>query len=73
MGVSIDLKKELKFLIDKENDTGILNAIRSLLIKTNLDATLKSKLTERALQSEQDIASKRTLTKQEAIERLKDL
>lgn len=69
MAVSIDIKKELKQLIDKENNSSILQAIRTLLTKTSLDSTLKAKLTERALQSEQDIASNRVLSKEEVIKR----
>jgi len=69
MAVSIDIKKELKQLIEKENDTSVLQAIWTLLSKTSLDSTLKAKLTERALKSERDIASKKVLSKEEVIEK----
>lgn len=72
MAVSIDIKKELKALIDNENDTSILQAIKTLLLKTNLDGELKEKLTGRALQSEQDITAKRLFNKNEAVNRLKE-
>lgn len=65
MAISLDIKTELKQLIEKENDTRILEAIRTLLSKTSLDATLKEKLTQRALNSENDIAQDHLFTKEE--------
>ncbi len=73
MAVSVDIKKELKQLIEKESDTSILQAILTLLSKSSLDSTLKAKLTERALKSEQDISSKRIMSKEEIIKRSSDL
>jgi hypothetical protein len=65
MAVSIDIKTELKQLIERESDTSILQAIRTILTKTSLDGVLKEKLTKRALQSEDDIVSTRLLSKEE--------
>lgn len=65
MAVSINIKTELKQLIEKENDTRILDAIRTLLTKTSLDSELKSKLSNRALKSENDIKEGRVFTKDE--------
>jgi hypothetical protein len=73
MAVSVDIKEELKLLIEKESDTSILQAILTLLSKTSLDSTLKAKLTERALKSELDISSKRIMSKEDVIKRSIDL
>jgi len=54
---AIDLKTELKQLIDSEQDISILQSFATLLRKTRMDKTLKRKLTERALNSEEDILS----------------
>lgn len=72
MAVSIDIKTELKQLIERESDTSILQAIRTLLTKTSLDSVLKEKLTKRALQSEEDIDSSRLLSKEEMRKRTHD-
>jgi hypothetical protein len=72
MAVSIDIKSELKQLIERESDTSILQAIRTLLTKTSLDSMLKEKLTKRALKSEEDIIAERLLTKEEMIKRTND-
>ena len=69
MALSVDIKEELKQLIEKENDTSILHAIKTILSKTSLDSTLKAKLTERALKSELDISSNRVLSKEDVIKR----
>ena len=64
---AINLKSELIQLIEEEKDESILKAIKTLLQKTGLDATLKEKLTNRALQSEKEIASGKLLSKEEVI------
>ena len=51
----IDIKEELRTLIEKENDLHILEAIKTLLVKSSLDPILKEKLTSRALKAEEDI------------------
>jgi len=56
---AINLKTEVKQLIEEEQDESILKAIRTLLQKVGLNATLKEKLTSRALQSEIEIKSGR--------------
>lgn len=71
MAVSVDIKKELKQLIEKENDASVLQAIWKILSKTSLDSTLKAKLTERALEAEQDIEFKRIMSKEEVIKSTK--
>jgi len=64
---AINLKSELIQLIEEEKDESILKAIKTLLQKTGLDATLKEKLTNRALQSEKEIISGKLLSKAEVI------
>jgi hypothetical protein len=63
----IDLKSELIQLIEEERDESILKAIKTLLQKAGLDATLKEKLTNRALQSEKEIESGKLLIKEDVI------
>lgn len=64
---AINLKSELIQLIEEERDENILKAIKTLLQKTGLNATLKEKLTNRALQSEKEIASGKLLSKEDII------
>ena len=61
------IKTELKLLIEREGDMGILKAIKTLLLKTTLDTDLKIKLTGRALRAETDIKEGRVLSKSEFI------
>jgi hypothetical protein len=56
---AMELKSELKRLIEKEGDLGVLNAILTILQKTSLEPALKNKLTNRAHQSEEDIKTGR--------------
>jgi len=72
MAVAIDIKLELKQLIERESDASILQAIRTLLTKTSLDSVLKEKLTKRALQSEEDIAAGHLFGKEEMMKRTTD-
>ena len=72
MAVAIDIKSELKQLIERESDASILQAIRTLLTKTSLDSVLKEKLTKRALQSEEDIATGHFFDKEEMMKRTTD-
>jgi hypothetical protein len=62
---AIDLKQELKTLIEKENDLHILEAIKTILVKSSLDPVLKEKLTSRALKAEEDIRAGRVYTREE--------
>jgi hypothetical protein len=61
----IDIKQELRTLIEKENDLHVLEAIKTLLVKSSLNPILKEKLTSRALKAEKDIKSGRVYTKEE--------
>lgn len=60
-----DIKRELKTLIEKEKDLHILEAIKTLLVKSGLDSSLKEKLTSRALKAEEDIQAGRVYTRKE--------
>jgi hypothetical protein len=60
-----DIKQELRMLIEKENDLHILEAIKTLLVKSSLDPILKEKLTSRALKAEEDIQAGRVYTRKE--------
>ena len=61
----VDIKTELRELIEKETDSSILEAIKTLLKKSSLNPTLKEKLTSRALKAEEDIAAGRVMDKKE--------
>lgn len=69
---TIDIKTELRTLIEKENDHHILEAIKTLLKKSSLDPHLKEKLTNRALKSEEDIAAGRVMERKEFEQKLND-
>lgn len=62
---TIDIKQELKTLIEKEKDLHILEAIKTLLVKSSLDPILKEKLSSRALKAEEDIQAGRVYTRKE--------
>ncbi len=52
---TLDIRVELKKMIDQEVNDNVLEAIKTLLSKSTLDKTLKDKLSSRALKSEEDI------------------
>jgi hypothetical protein len=62
---AIDIKQELWTLIEKEKDLHVLEAIKTLLVKSSLDPVLKEKLTSRALKAEEDIKEGRVYTREE--------
>ena len=66
------IKSELQELIERENDPNVLEAILILLKKTNVDPTLKDKLTSRALKAENDIKEGRIFNKSEAKTRINE-
>lgn len=67
---TIDIKTELRTLIENETDNSILEAIKTLLKKTHLNPILKEKLTSRALKSEEDISAGRVMDRSEIEQRL---
>ena len=62
---ALDIKTELRELIDKETDTSVLKAIKTLLEKSSLNPMLKEKLTSRALKAEEDISAGRVMDRKE--------
>ena len=66
---AIQIKTELQQMIEQESDVKVLEAIMTILQKTNLDPVLKHKLTNRALKSEEAIKAGRVFTKEEVMQR----
>ncbi|WP_026950171.1 hypothetical protein [Algoriphagus mannitolivorans] len=64
------IKQELRRLIEKENDLHLLEAIKTLLVKSSLDPVLKEKLTTRALKAEEDIQAGRVYSRKELEKKL---
>lgn len=60
-----DIKQELWTLIEREKDLHVLEAIKTLLVKSSLDPILKEKLTSRALKAEEDIQAGRVHSRKE--------
>ena len=52
-------------MIEQEKAMSVLEAIRTILQKTNLNPVLKEKLTARALKSEKDITEGHLFNKEE--------
>ena len=67
---TVDIKQELRSLIDQEKDLHILEAIKTLLQKSSLNPVLKEKLTSRALKSEKDIKEGKVYTRAEMEKKL---
>jgi hypothetical protein len=63
----MEIRTELQQMIENETDMGVLQAIRTILLKTSLNPALKEKLTARALKSEDDIKAGRVYSKEEVI------
>jgi hypothetical protein len=66
---AVELKSELRNMIEQETDINILKAIHTILQKTSLNPVLKEKLTARANKSEDDIKAGRLFSKEEIIKR----
>lgn len=66
---TLEIKIELQQMIELESDIQILEAIRTILQKTNSDPLLKEKLTNRALRSEEAIKMGKVFTREEVIQR----
>ena len=62
---TVDIKTELRELIEKETDSSILETIKTLLKKSSLNPTLKEKLSSRALKAEEDIIAGRVMNRKE--------
>ena len=66
------IKTELQELIEREQDIDILEAIRTLLQKRQLDTVRKDKLSSRAERAEADIRQGRLYTRKEVENRTND-
>lgn len=66
---AVEIKTQLRQMIEDETDLGVLQAIYTILLKTSLDPALKEKLTLRALKSEEDIKAGRVFSKEEVVKR----
>ncbi|MCA2951407.1 hypothetical protein [Microcystis sp. M112S1] len=66
---AMEIRTELQQMIEHETDLSVLQAIRTILLKTGLNPVLKEKLTARALRSEDDIKAGRVYSKEEVIQR----
>ena len=66
---AVEIRTELQQMIEHETDISVLQAIRTILLKTRLNPILKEKLTIRALKSEEDIKTGRVFSKDEVIRR----
>ncbi|MCF1753247.1 hypothetical protein [Mariniradius sediminis] len=64
------IKSELKELIEREDDVDVLMAIKTLLLKTNLDPEIVERMSSRALKAEKDIIDRRVMTREELEEKL---
>jgi hypothetical protein len=64
-----EIRTELQQMIEHETDVTVLQAIRTILLKTGLNPVLREKLTARALRSEDDIEAGRLYSKEEVIQR----
>lgn len=67
---AMEIKGELRRMIEQETDVNLLEAIRALLEKASLNPALKEVLTNRALKAEADIASRRVYPRDEVIRML---
>ncbi len=65
-----NIKIELQELLAKENDLNVLEAIRSILIRTNLDPVLKAKLSLRALNAERNIQEGKVFNRKDVEQRI---
>lgn len=68
---TLALKNEILKKLKLTNDESMLDIINKLLDKAALDQKLKKKLTQRALNSEEDIINGKTFSKKEALKKLK--
>lgn len=70
---ALEIKTELKQLIDQQEDTSLLKAIKILLQKAGLDSSLREKLSGRALRAEKDIKDGRVMSRAEVVRKTNKL
>ena len=69
---AIEIKTELKSMIENETDLDVLEAVKTLLQRTQSSNILKEKLSSRALKAQSDIKEGRVLDRAEMNKRLND-
>ncbi len=62
---ALDIKEEIRSLIEKEDNLHVLELIKDVLTKYKINPDLKERLTSRALKSEEDIKFGRVFSKEE--------
>ena len=67
---AIDIKTELKSLIEQETDLRVLEAVKALFTQKELDPTIEKEMISRVLKSEQDIKEGKLYTIEEAESRI---
>ena len=63
---TIDIKSELKDLIDQETNLSLLETIKALFAQKDFDLSLEKEMISRVLESERDIKEGRVCTVDEA-------
>ena len=63
---TIDIKTELKSLIDQETNLSLLETVKALFKQKDFDPAIEKELISRALKSEQDIKEGKVYTIDEA-------
>lgn len=63
---TIDIKTELKSLIDQETNLSLLETVKALFKQKDFDPSIEKELISRALESEQDIKEGKVYTIDEA-------
>ena len=69
---ALEIKTELKSMIENETDINVLEAIKTLLQRTQSSSILKEKLESRALKAQSDIKEGRIFDRSEMNKRLND-
>lgn len=67
---AVDIKTQLKDLIDQETNLSLLEAAKALLTQGDFDPSVEKEMVSRALKSEQDIKEGKVYTIEEAEARL---
>jgi hypothetical protein len=68
----VDIKLELKSLIDQETNLSLLETVKALFTQKNFDPSIQEEMISRALKSEQDIKEGKVYTVEEADARLNE-
>lgn len=69
---AVEIKTELKNMIENETDLAVLEAVKTLLQRTQSSTILKEKLSSRAFKAQSDIEEGRVFDRTEMNKRLND-